>query len=137
MSTDAAEALIFQSAGWTYPSADKGVLHAHVQSIGKTDCTGLDQATLATSTGATPVYESACGDGGVPGGADPTLSATSTTGNGDFLVAPGPIDVTAMHAAVLCDVSPFAGWGWASNKADTVSATVLAGHETVVALQCK
>lgn len=138
MFTDALEALFFQGAGWTYPASDKGVLHAHAQSAFNTDCTGLDQTTFAASTGVTPVYESACGDGGVSPGADPTLTATTTNGNGDFLAAPGPIDVTAMHSTQNCVGSPFPGWGWASNanKPNTVSATVLAGHETVVALQC-
>jgi hypothetical protein len=78
MSTDAFEALFFQSAGWTYPAADKGVLHVHAQTTGNTACTGLDGTTFAASTGAAPVYESACGDAGVSTGGDPTLTATSS-----------------------------------------------------------
>jgi hypothetical protein len=137
LSTDATESAFFQAAGWTYPSADQGVLHVHVQGAGQTSCDGLGQITLTASTNATPVYEKTCADANTPGGPDPTLTATTTSGNGDFLVAPGSVDATSTVSTLLCDVAPFPGWGWSATGASSVRALVVAGHETLVALQCK
>jgi hypothetical protein len=137
MSTDAAEAAFFQAAGWTYPSADQGVLHVHVQGAGQTSCDGLAQSTLTASTGATPVYERTCADANTPGGPDPTLTATTTSGSADFLVAAGSVDATDTSSTLLCDVAPFPGWGWTATETSSVHALVVAGHETLVALQCK
>ncbi|MGH7437597.1 MAG: hypothetical protein ACRENE_18115 [Polyangiaceae bacterium] len=137
LSTDAAASAFFLAAGWTYPSADLGVLHVHVQGGGQTSCDGIGQTTLSASTGATPVYEKTCADPTTPGGPDPTLTATTTSGNGDFLVSPGSVQATSTSTTLLCDLSPFAGWGWASTTADSVRAMIVAGHETLVALQCK
>ncbi len=136
MSTDAVEAQVFAAAGWTYPADNMGILRAHAQGAGKTDCDGLDQTAFTASTAATPVYEAACSDGGALPGPDPTFTATTTSGTGYFLLPSGSVDVTASHSNLLCSVSPFSGWGWASSKTNTASAVVLAGHETIVALQC-
>jgi hypothetical protein len=137
MSTDAAEAAFFQAAGWTYPSAEQGILHVHVQGAGQTSCDGLGQNTITASTGATPVYEKTCADANTPGGPDPALSATTTSGNADFLVAAGTVDATNPSSTLLCDVAPFPGWGWTATGTSSVRALVVAGHETLVALQCK
>jgi hypothetical protein len=145
MFTDAYAAQFFQSAGWTYPSADKGVLFSKVAPVGLMNaCMGVDKATLTASTGGTPVYGIACtvgGDHNGPGTADPTLTTTSAIGEGFFLVAPGPIDLTAMHPTLKCNSVPIAqapdpGAGWASAKPSTVSATVRAGYLTKVVQQC-
>ena len=134
----------FASAGWTYPSADKGVLFAKVAPPNlQNACTGLDQTALAAGSGGTPVYGIACAaslahDG--PGTPDPALAATSAIGEGFFLAAPGPIDMTATHPTLNCSLAPApAGWsgaGWASTKPHTVSAILRAGYMTKVVQQC-
>ena len=137
MSTDAAETALFQAAGWTYPSADQGILHVHVEGAGQTSCDGLGQNTLTASSGATAVYEKTCADANTPGGPDPTLTATTTSGNADFMVGPGSVAATDTTSNLLCDLAPFPGWGWSATQAGSVSALVVAGHETLVAMQCR
>ena len=137
LSTDAAETAFFQAAGWTYPSADQGILHVHVEGAGQTSCDGLGQNTLTSSAGATAVYEKTCADANTPGGPDPTLAATTTSGNADFMVAPGAVDATDTTSNLLCDLAPFPGWGWSAPQSGSVAALVLAGHETIVAMQCR
>lgn len=137
LSTEAQEAAFFQAAGWTYPAAGQGVLRVRAQSTGQTTCTGLDHLTLVASAGTGPVYEGPCVDTETAGPPSPALTATTTSGEGAFLVAPGAVSASSPSPTLLCTVSPFAGWGWASIQANSVGATILAQHETVVALQCK
>jgi hypothetical protein len=141
MMTDAYAAQFFTSAGWTSAAVDKGVVFVKLFTGASLmrSCTGLDQATLMASTGGTPVYGIATCTGALDhngaGTADPSLTATSAVGEGFFLASPGPIDVTAAHAALSCG-SAFNGAGWASSKASTVSAIVRAGFVTKVVQQC-